>query len=146
MLPYRDSRIIRIAIVAFFIVIIVYAFFEAQGLLFGPKITLASATQTVHEQFITITGKADRIDTLTMQGAPVAVTEEGAFSEPYLLTPGVNRIVFKATDKYGHSSTDVLQVVYIPASTTPQTTATTTESTATSTEATSTDEVANEGR
>jgi hypothetical protein len=85
----------------------------------------------VHEQFITITGKADRIDTLTMQGAPVAVTEEGAFSEPYLLTPGVNRIVFKATDKYGHSSTDVLQIVYQPAtSTTPVATTTVATSTA----------------
>jgi hypothetical protein len=144
MLPYRDSRIIRIAIVAFFVTIIVYAFFEAQGMLFGPTISLASETQTVHEQFITIAGTAQRIATLTMQGAAVSVTEDGAFSEPYLLTPGINRIVFKATDKYGHSSTDVLQVVYIPASTTPQTT--TTMSTATSTEATSTDEMVNGDR
>jgi hypothetical protein len=140
MLPYRDSRIMRIAIVAFFAIVIAYALFEAQGMLFGPKISLSSDTQTVSEQFITIAGKADRIDTLTMQGAAVSVTEDGAFSEPYLLSKGLNRIVFKATDKYGHSSTKVLQIVYQPASTTPQTAATTTTDTATS--STSTDEVA----
>jgi hypothetical protein len=143
MLPYRDSRIIRIAIVAFFIIVIAYALFEAQGMLFGPKITLSSDTQTVSEQFITISGKADRIATLTMQGAAVAVTEDGAFSEPYLLNKGLNRIVFKATDKYGHSSTKVVQIVYAPASAAAQTSATTD---ATSTGATSTEGMANEGR
>lgn len=140
MLPYRDSRILRLALIAFFLIVIVYAYFEAQGMLFGPKITLPEEPQTVHEQFITIAGKAERIDTLTMQGAPVDVTEEGAFSEPYLLAPGLNRIVFTATDKYGHSSTETVQIVYIPATTTSQTTAATTS--ATTTQSTTTDEVA----
>ncbi|HVU75272.1 MAG TPA: hypothetical protein VHD38_00300 [Candidatus Paceibacterota bacterium] len=134
----------RIGIVAFFIVILVYAYFEARGLLFGPRISLPAQMQTVHEQFITISGRAERIDVLTMQGAPVDVTEDGAFSEPYLLTPGLNRIVFKATDKYGHSSTDVIQVVYQPATSTEAAVAATSTigTTATSTDSTSTDQVA----
>ena len=91
----------------------------------------------VHEQFVTLKGRADRIASLKMNGAVIAVSEDGSFEEPYLLAPGLNRIVFDAEDKYGRSRSEVLQIVYtptenpaipplVPASTTTPQTATTT--------------------
>ncbi|MEK7601216.1 MAG: hypothetical protein AAB480_01640 [Patescibacteria group bacterium] len=117
MLPYRDSRITTIAIVVFFVLVLGYAYFEARGLLYGPRITVSSGTTEVHDPFIQIKGTADRISSLSMNGKQINVTEGGVFDEPYLLSPGLNRIVLDATDKYGRRRSQVVQIVYTPLST-----------------------------
>jgi len=97
------------------VLVIAYAYYEAQGFLFGPSIEVPNARTEVSDQFITIAGKAERIASLSMNGKDVAVTADGAFSEPYLLAPGVNRIVLQAKDKYGRTTSKVLEIVYTPA-------------------------------
>jgi len=113
MLPYRDSRLTKIVIAVFFIVIAGYAYFEARGILYGPRIEVPEGVSLVNEQFITLRGRADRIAILNMNGKPISVTEDGTFEEPYLLSPGLNRIVFDAEDKYGRKRQEVIQVVYV---------------------------------
>ena len=125
MLPYRDSRITYIALGVFFLIVIGYAYFEARGILFGPSITVTSQVTEVHDPFITIKGQADRISSLTMNGKTIAVTENGAFEQPYLLAPGYNRIVLDARDKYGRSRSQAIEIIYTPDSTSsPQAAAT----------------------
>lgn len=119
MLPYRDSRITRVVLVVFFILVVVYAYYEARGILFGPSIEVTSSIEEVTEPFISISGKAERISSLTMNGNPVAVTETGEFSEPYLLSPGINRIVLDAEDTYGTKRQKIIQIVYTPSPTPP---------------------------
>lgn len=114
MLPYRDSRITTIVIVVFFAVLLGYAYFEARGVLYGPRITVSSETTEVHDPFVVIKGQADRISSLSMNGKSIDVTESGAFEEPYLLSPGLNRITLDAADKYGRKRSQVLQLVYTP--------------------------------
>ena len=46
-----------------------------------------------------------------MNGRPISVTEDGAFDEPYLLSPGLNRIMLDATDRYGRKTQKIVQVV-----------------------------------
>lgn len=121
MLPYRDSRLTQIALAVFFVIVLAYAYYEGRGLLFGPKINVPSEIQEVHDPFIRIKGQADRISSLALNGKPIPVTADGAFDEPYLLAPGVNRILLDATDKYGRSRQSVIQIVYTP-TTTPTTT------------------------
>lgn len=117
MLPYRDSRLTKIVLVIFFIVIAAYAYYEGRGLLFGPKINVPETVQTVSEPYVRIKGKADRISALALNGKPIQVTAEGAFDEPYLLAEGLNRILLDATDKYGRTRQEVIQIVYAPTST-----------------------------
>ena len=117
MLPYRDSRITTIVIVVFFLLVLGYAYFEARGLLYGPRIVVNSETTEVHDPFIEIKGTADRISSLSMNGKQINVTEGGVFNEPYLLSPGLNRIILDATDKYGRRRSQVIQIVYTPPST-----------------------------
>lgn len=127
MLPYRDSRLTYIALGVFFVIVIGYAYYEARGLLFGPSITVSSGIAETHERFVTIKGKADRIASLSMNGKTIPVTEDGAFEEPYLLSPGYNRIVLDATDKYGRTRRQAIEIVYTPKSgSAPETTATST--------------------
>ena len=133
MLPYRDSRITKIALAIFFIVIIAYAYFEARGILFGPRIDVASGVQEVHEPFVHVKGTADRIASLSMNGNPISVTEDGAFDQPYLLSPGLNRIILDAKDKYGRSKQSIIQIVYVATGTPINAPVTTTSSTTTAT-------------
>lgn len=140
MLPYRDSRLTKIVLAIFFIVIAAYAYYEGRGLLFGPKINVPAGVQSVSEPYVRITGKADRISSLSLNGKQIQVTADGAFSEPYLLAEGLNRIILDATDKYGRSRQEVIQIVYAPTSTPSTVTATSSIeiSPATSTTATTT--------
>ncbi len=117
MLPYRDSRLTRIVLVAFFILVILYAYYEARGFLYGPSIDVPSEVTIAHDPFITIRGTAARISELSMDGKPVPVTEAGAFEEPYLLAVGYNRIVLEARDRYGRSRERIIEIIYQPAAT-----------------------------
>jgi hypothetical protein len=114
MLPYRDSRITRIALILFFLLVIAYAYYEARGVLYGPTIQVRSEVARVSDPFVAIRGKADRIATLSMNGRDISVTEAGEFNESYLLAPGLNRIVLDATDRYGRASQEIVQIVYTP--------------------------------
>lgn len=114
MSPYRDSRWTKVILIIFFLIIIGYAYFELRGLLFGPTLTISSDVTTSHEQFILVAGKAERIVSLAMNGKEITVTEDGNFSEPYLLAPGLNRIAFDAKDTYGHVTSRTVEIMYVP--------------------------------
>jgi len=126
MLPYRDSALTKIALVIFFLIILGYAYFEARGILFGPTIQIAQSIQEVSSPYIDITGTTTHIADLMMNGQSVPVTEAGVFDIPYALSPGYNRIVLDAKDKYGKSTEKVIEIVYTPATTTAATIATST--------------------
>ena len=132
MLPYRDSRFTVIALIVFFVIAIGYAFFEARGLLFGPTIDVPAGQTVVHDPYVVIQGSAQRISSLTMNGAQIQVTEAGAFSQPYLLASGYNRIVLDAKDQYGRTRERVIEIMYIPTSTPPATGSGTDSTTSTS--------------
>jgi len=152
MLAYRDSRVSRGIFIVFFLIVLGYAYFEARALLFGPTITIDSGTAlNVQDSYVLITGTAAHIKSLAVDGEPIQVTEAGAFQEPYVLSPGLNRIVFDTKDKYGHATQKVVEIVYTPdstsspqatTSTTPTLSASSTAATASSTASTSSPDVA----
>ena len=117
MLPYRESRFTRIVLIIFFLFVLGYAYFEGRGFLYGPAISVENRGMEVDKPFITIEGTAHRIATLSMNGETIPVTEDGAFSEPYLLAPGYNRIVLTASDRYNKSTERIIEIVYTPAAT-----------------------------
>lgn len=114
MLPYRDSRFIKIGLIVFFILVLLYAYFEARGLLLGPTIEVSPRVLETTSAYIKIHGTAERIASLTMNGKAIAVTEGGSFDEPFVLVSGYNRIVLTAADKYGKTAERVIEVVYDP--------------------------------
>lgn len=117
MLPYRDSRLTQIALGLFFLAVLGYAYYEARGLLWGPHIFVTWGSSEVHEQYVKITGRADHISELRVDGTPISVTKDGSFEVPYLLAPGANHIMFDARDSYGHTSSKTVEIVYAPSAT-----------------------------
>ena len=68
MMQSRDSRIVTISLIIFFIILLGYALYEAQAMLWGPRITVPSETIIVHEPFASIQGKAENIAELRLNG------------------------------------------------------------------------------
>jgi hypothetical protein len=114
MLPYRDSRITRITLVVFFILVAGYAYYEGRGLLFGPTIEIENRVMETSASFVVIEGVARRVATLSMNGKEIPVTEEGAFSEGYVLTPGYNHVVLSASDRWGKTTERSIEIIYVP--------------------------------
>lgn len=114
MMPYRDSRIVRFGLAAFFLLIIGYAYFEGRALLYGPTIEVSPRVMEVSEPYITIQGVARHVASLSLNGDPIPVTEDGAFEEGYVLVPGYNRILLDAKDKYGKNAKRIIEIVYNP--------------------------------
>ena len=119
MLPYRDSRFIRIVLVLFFMLAIAYAIYEAQGLLYGPVISGPQEVVTSTEAFTLIRGRAERISELRLNGKPISVTEDGEFEEPYLLAAGTNHLILEARDARGRTTIQTLDILYTPKEVTP---------------------------
>jgi len=114
MLPYRDSRFTKIILIVFFMFVLAYAYFEGRALLFGPKISIEGRAMEVSEPLISIEGRAERIASLSMNGKTIPVTEAGDFSEEYVLTPGYNRIILEARDRYGKATERLIEIIYTP--------------------------------
>jgi hypothetical protein len=114
MLPYRDSRIVTVILVIFFVVVVVYGYWEARGIVIGPVISIPTEVTEVHESPITLEGNATRITSLAINGHTVPVTENGSFSEEFLPQVGYNRVTFEARDKYGTTRTRIMEILYTP--------------------------------
>lgn len=113
MLPY-SSRLSRIALLLFFLLVIGYGFYEAQAILWGPRIEIASAPTRATDRYVRIQGSATHIASLSMNGAEIAVTESGEFDEPFLLSNGENRILLEAVDRYGNTTEKTVVIYYVP--------------------------------
>lgn len=115
MLPYRDTALTRIVLVIFFVAVVGYAYYEARGILWGPSIQVPETMTTTSDELIIVRGTARHIASLSMNGNPIPVTEDGVFAHQYLLAPGYNRIILDAEDKYGARTQQVIEVMYVPA-------------------------------
>ena len=113
MLPYRDSRIIRIVLALFFVILFAYATYEAQGLFFGPMISVPNEALTVDTPYTVIKGRAERITELRLNGKAIPITENGEFEEPYLLAEGSNHLILEARDARGRTTKKTLDITYI---------------------------------
>lgn len=120
MLSYRDSRLFRIGLIVFFLLILGYAYYEGRALLLGPTIDISPRVLEVSDPVVVIAGEARRITSLSLNGLEIPVTEEGAFSEEYILSPGYNRIILDARDRYGKTAERVIEVIYHPESVAPR--------------------------
>ena len=114
MLPYRDSRFVRILLILFFTLLISYAVYEAQGLLFGPIIDVPDQAITVSDPYTVIRGRAQHITELRLNGKTISVTENGEFEEPYLLAEGSNHLILDARDARGRTARKTIDIIYVP--------------------------------
>jgi hypothetical protein len=94
--------------------VVYYASFQSRELLAGPYIAFDSPIngEIVSESMVTITGSAERIAFLRLNGRQIFVDENGMFEEKLPLLPGHNIMELRATDRFGRITTEKLYLTY----------------------------------
>lgn len=111
----HHTRITKYLFAAFVLIVLVYAYFEARNMLYGPQIVLeTTGAITVHDELVEISGTVKNVVEITLAGRLVFIDDTGFFTERLLLAEGVNRFVFEARDKFDNTKREVLEIVYQP--------------------------------
>lgn len=101
----------------FFIgLILAYFIYEASFFILPAKIILYSPASdfTTHQSELIISGKTIRTKILFINNQEIFLGKRGEFNEKIVLTPGLNKIEFKATDILGRPTTLIRQIIYRP--------------------------------
>ncbi len=114
------KKLITVGVIFAVVLIIVgYSYITSYGLIDGPKITLRTpSTQsntsytTVATSSFTISGVAKRVNSLTLNGKPIVIDQQGNFSEVILLFPGYTMGRIEGRDKFGRVATINLSFAY----------------------------------
>ncbi len=112
---FNRSRATKYIFAAFVLVVLMYAFFEARNVLYGPQILLGTTGAiTVTDALVEISGTVKNVTSFTLDGRSVFINDSGVFLEKILLAEGLNEFIFEASDKFSNQTREVLKVVYLP--------------------------------
>jgi len=105
-------------IVIVVIIIIGYAYIGSHSLISGPSIVVTNISGTVSPapikgviygsfatSTVTIAGVAKRIQSISLNGSPIQIDENGNFSQIITLFPGFNAETLFGKDAFGHTTT-----------------------------------------
>ncbi len=111
--------ILRIlGIVVLIIMLSLYMLYQARSFITGPLITLTDTyTPTQNERTMILTGHAENIVQLTLNGREIHTTKEGVFRETLVLEGGYTIIELHARDRFGRTATVRREYVYSPLAT-----------------------------
>lgn len=89
--------------IAIAIAVAAYALFQARHLIEGPLITLgAEPPATTTAPVITLSGDAQNIISITLNGREIYTTDEGVWSETIPLQKGYTMLTIEGVDRYGN--------------------------------------------
>jgi len=110
-----SKKAIQIAsLLVFFLLILVYAFFRSNDLIFGVRIKNVNITDDMKatESIQKIIGNAKNAIKLTINGREISIDEAGNFNETIALLPGYNIINITARDKFEDTDEKNYNVIY----------------------------------
>lgn len=94
-----------------------YVHYQARNLLAGPEIALSTEVAPVQTaRTVALSGLAQNIVSLHMNGREIFTDEAGNFSESLVLEDGYTIMTLTAQDRFGRSTSLTKAFVYTPAS------------------------------
>lgn len=105
------ARWIGIAVIG--ALIAVYAYQQFETYLTGPVISVTHPANgaLVAEQLVEISGTAQNVSHLTLNGAQIYTDTAGHFTEQLLLPPGYTIMTLTARDRFGRSTSETIELV-----------------------------------
>jgi len=96
--------------------LLLYLYLQAYSLITGPTLLLNSPAsgETLQESLITVSGTAQHISFLTLNGAPIYADNAGRFSEQLLLSEGYTIMTILAKDRFGRERSQNIELLYTP--------------------------------
>ena len=104
----------EMAAIAFFVLLAIYALFQARFLILGPLVYIDRPAngELASENVIMVEGRAQNIAYISMNGRPIFIDSDGKWSEKYVVSNGVNIIKIEAKDRFGRRTEKEVTVVY----------------------------------
>jgi cytoskeletal protein RodZ len=105
--PIKRLRIQQSVLLFIFFIIVVlgYLFFQYRAAFLPPALTVSTPRAgSTTSQNIVVSGTADSNATVTINGDPVTVANNGSFQKTITLFPGNTTISIKATNRFGKTS------------------------------------------
>jgi|SRR3989344_3694535 len=98
----------------FFLLIVGYAFFRSQDLIFGVKINNVNLRdgEKVTNNILKVAGNAKNATNLTLNGREISINEASDFDETIALLLGYNIVNITAKDKFGYVDEKNYQLIY----------------------------------
>lgn len=118
MIPSKEKKcslLVRPLILTLLVIIIVgYSAWRVKDVVKGPELVIYSPIDGASNRsdLVKITGKAERISQLFINGRKVFTDEEGNFNENYLLANGYNALEIKALDNLGREKIKKIQLFF----------------------------------
>ncbi len=107
-----------LSIIGLILGIVFYVQFQARNLLTGPTIHLNETYETVHhERTVQLTGNAQNIVKLTLNGKEIHTNGNGEFAETLILEKGYTITTLEARDRFGRTKILTQPYVYVPETT-----------------------------
>jgi len=105
----------RSLIAVVLVILVGYGALEAAPLLAGPDLVLTTPLEgsTARDGMVEVTGVATRVNSLSLNGAPLLIDEAGNFSRLIVLPRGSAILTLTASDRFGRSITKETSV-YVP--------------------------------
>ena len=95
-----------IIFVFFLLVVLGYLFIQYRAAFLSPALTITTPqNNSKTPQNIVVTGNTDSNATVTINGSPVSVANNGNFEKNITLFPGSETIVIKAVNRFGKETT-----------------------------------------
>lgn len=92
-----------------------YAAFQARNVLRGPELRLLTEPALMQEdRTVTLTGAAQNVVSLTLNGLPIFTDEAGHFTRALVLENGYTIMTLHATDRFGRHTSLKRSFVYQP--------------------------------
>lgn len=120
----KTLRLLRLFIGLLVIVLIAaYALWRSLPYLNGPSVVIFQpfSGSSLASSTVVIIGRAERVNSLSIDGVPLSIDQDGAFKATRIVFPGSNTITIRATDQFGRQTEDILKIfgtVPLPATTT----------------------------
>jgi hypothetical protein len=98
------------------LLIVGYGCYEARHLIAGPEVSILTPKNgdTLTSDYIEITGTAENIAYISLNDRQIYIDDKGNFKESLLLSPGYNKEVIVAKDKFGRVKHETIELVYTP--------------------------------
>ncbi len=93
--------------------IVVFAIFRSINYLKGPSVEILSPANgsTIETRVVELTGKAERINKIFLNGHPISIDEHGNWKETIIIFQGLNLITIRAEDQFGRIVSKQLDIV-----------------------------------
>lgn len=109
----KELRPKHAILILFFLILGLYALFQARFLVFGPRIFIETHEDgvVITSPVITLGGRGENVAWLSLNGRPIFMDEDGFWSEKLIVSTGTSIMTVEAQDRFGRRAVKSISII-----------------------------------